>query len=247
MQVHHRIFHNDRIIGASHCLDHRTCCKQNQKQENSRPQDADHGRFADSLTDTVDTSSTEILTGKGGIGTCNAGQRHVGDDDDTAGCCMCGNDGGSQCIYSTLQDHRTDGKNRIHQPHGKTGGEKVIKKVFLVGKMPFGRDQEIIIFIKVSEAQNGGDQLCKDSGASDSGHADVQAGNGKKIQKQVQHTGKHQKIQGCLAVSNCPQKPGTHVVKKCGGHSAHDNEEISPGFLEDIFGSLDQVKERIGK
>lgn len=226
MKVHHGITHDHRIIGSGESPYQRICQSQDHDQEKERPDQADHRGFLNAFPDPVDAAGTEILADKGGVGTGNAGQRHVSDHDDPAGSRVGGNDGGSKCIDGTLQDDRTDGKDRIHQSHGKTGGNEVTDQSFIIGKMSSGRDQKTEIPIQVQKTKNAGNQLRHDSGTCNAGYSEMENRYGQKIQKKVQTAGKNQKVQRRLAVSDSSEKAGAHVVEKSRSHPAHDDGEV---------------------
>ncbi len=98
MKVHHGITHDHRIIGSGESPYQRICQSQDHDQEKERPDQADHRGFLNAFPDPVDAAGTEILADKGGVGTGNAGQRHVSDHDDPAGSRVGGNDGGSSVL-----------------------------------------------------------------------------------------------------------------------------------------------------
>lgn len=121
MQVHQCIVHDNRIIGSCQCINQWLSSDQDNNQEDDGPQKTHHGRLADSFSDSLDLTGTKVLAGKGGVSTGNACQWHICDHDDSSGSSMCCNDRGSKSVDGSLKDNGTNGKNRIHKSHGKTG------------------------------------------------------------------------------------------------------------------------------
>ena len=202
MKVHQGVAHNHGIVGSGEGLYQRFSESQDHNQEQGRPDEAEDGRFPDTVPDPVHTACAEVLADESSVGTGDAGKRHVSNHDDSTGCRVGGDDGGSQRIDGALQDDGADGENGVHQAHGKTGGDKLAHEFLIIGKMSSGRNQKTEIPVEIQKAEHTGDQLGQNGRSCDSGHTETEDGHGKKIQKKVKAAGEDQEIQRDLAVSH---------------------------------------------